>query len=193
MDIMSFFSKILPPEKQKALSEALALLQEKNIANDLNLALTEIEKALAASSQNATEKRLKDAFNDAASLSSIGKDYLKTRNISMLTAAKLMANKGQYKESAQVLRDAFKAQHPSTLAYIQSLRANDNFYNAVKRLIVNTNQRLFRLEEGENGGGYAVELLTGRSMRVPLQKEQYEEIKAALTASQKNPPKPPTP
>ena len=195
MDMMSFMAKFLSPETQKALSQVLPLLQEKEIADDLGIVLTEIEKTLAASSKNpaAADKRLRDAFNDVADLSSVGKTYLRDGKISIFTAAKLASNKSRFKDSSRILRDAFNAQHPDTTAFSQCLRANDAFYNAVKRLVVNTNERLFRLEAGENGGGYAVELLTGKAMKVPLKKEEYEEIQKALATSKKAPPTPPSP
>jgi hypothetical protein len=193
VDMMSFFAKFLSPEKQNALSQVLPLLKEKEITDDLNIVLTEIEKMLAASSKNPkTDKRLREAFNDVAQLSSVGKSYLKDGKISFLTAAKLAANKGRFKDSSRILRDAFNAQQPDTLAFTQALKTNDAFNNAVKRLVVNTNGRLFRLEAGENGGGYAVGLVTGKSMKIPLKKEEYEEIQKALAASKKTPP-PPSP
>ncbi|MCE9508399.1 MAG: hypothetical protein K8R48_08855 [Alphaproteobacteria bacterium] len=191
MDMITFFAKFLSPETQKVVSLLLPFLKDKEVAGDLNIVLTEIEKALAASSKNPkTDKRLKEAFNDVAQLSSVGKAYLKDGKISIFTAAKLASNKGRFKDSSRILHDAFVAQQPDTVAFSQTLKTNDAFYNAVKRLLLKTNGKLFRLEPGENGGGYAVDLMTEKCVKIPLKKEDYEEIQKAL-ASPKNPSSPP--
>ena len=188
MDI-SFFSRFLPPEMQQALPQIKSILNEKEIVSDLSIALTELEKALAAADKNpALDKKLKDAFNDAASITSISKTYLQQGGkLSIFTAAKAGSNYSSFKNSGKVLSEAFKTGHPAALAFAQSMKANDTFYNAIKRLVVNTNERLFRLEAGKDGCGYAVELLTGKSMKVPLKKEDYEEIRKALAAGKKPP------
>lgn len=193
MDLISFLAKFLSPETQKVVSILLPFLKDKEIANDLDIVLTEIEKTLAASSKNPkADRRLRDAFNDVAHLSSVGKSYLKEGKISFLTAAKLAGNKGRFKDSSRILHDAFVAQQPDTVAFTQSLKTNEAFYNAVKRLLLKTNGKLFRLEPGENGGGYAVDLMTEKCVKIPLKKEDYEEIQKALASAQK-PPSPPAP
>jgi hypothetical protein len=194
MDIVNFIAKFLPPEAQKALTQALAMAHEEGIARDIDIALTEVEKELSAAAKNpAADKKLRNAFNDAASLSSIGQDYLNDGKISMFTSMKLASQKGRFKDSFKTLHDAFNAQQPAALALTESLRKNDTFYSAIKRLVANTHGRLFRLEDGENGCGYAVDLMTGQSMRVLLKKEDYAEIKAILAAQKKTPPAPPSP
>ena len=193
MDIMGFI-KFLPAELQKAFTQTLALFQEKNIAPDLDIVMTEIEKTLSLTAKNpALDKKLRHAFNDVANLTSIGKDVLKDQKISMLTTAKLASNRSRFKESLHAFREAADRDDPAVVALAETLKKNDKFYDAVKRLVANTNGRLFTLEAGENGTGYAVDLMTGKSMKVPLKKEDYEELLKILAEKKKTPPAPPSP
>jgi len=189
--VIDILKKLLPSQVQKILPQIEELLKNEVLVSDLIIALEEIEKEIdIASKKPATDKKLRNAFNDAASVVSVGKNYLKNGSISMFSVAKLASGNGRIKDNVQLLVEAFNAKQPSTLCFTQSLKDNAVFSGAFKRLVLKTNGNLFRLETGENGECHAIELLTGQSMRVHLEKADYEEIQKALETG-KAPPAPP--
>lgn len=189
---MSIFRKLLPEKIQSLIPQIEQLLRDKSIVADLLIVTEEIEKEINAAVKNpATDKKLKNAFNDAAWITSTGKTYLKNGNLSILTVTKLATSKGSIKKSFQTLHESFKTQQPVTIAFSEAVKKNTAFSAAIKRLVSRTNGKIFRLEDGENGQGYAIELVTGKEIKVLIEKVDYAEIKKTLF-DQKTPPTPPT-
>lgn len=188
---MDIFRKFLPPQAQKVLPQIEKLLEDDAVVSDLIIVFEEMEKGLDVTSRlPAADKKLKNAFNDAATIASVGKNYLKDGKVSMMTMAKLASGKNRMKDNMAFLANSFKEKQPVTLAFANAMKGNTTFSEAIKRLVVRTHGSMFCLEAGENGQGYAVELLTGQSMRVPLEKEDYAELQKAIYG-QPNPPTPP--
>lgn len=188
---MSIFRKLLPEKIQSLIPQIEQLLEDKAIVDDLLIVAEQLEKEIDAAAKNpAADKKLKNAFNDAAWVVSSGKNYLKDGSLSMLTITKLVASKGRIKDNFHMLHDSFRAKQSVSVAFSEAVKKNTTFSAAIKRLVSKTNGKLFRLEEGENGEGYAVELLTGNEMKVLIEKADYEEIKKHFI-DQQTPPAPP--
>ncbi|MBI3442017.1 MAG: hypothetical protein HY052_09515 [Proteobacteria bacterium] len=192
---MDILNKLLPAKIQAFLPLLHEILKDQSVVDDLVIALTEVEKEISKVSNNpAIDKGLKEAFNDAALVASAGKTYIKDRKIPMMAGAKLVASKGRITDNMRTLGAAFKARQPACVAFSESLKQNAAFSSSVKRLVEKKNGELFRLEDGENGQGYAVELITGNSVKILLEKNDYEEIKKTFIDKKDSPaPKPKQP
>lgn len=192
MDILKLAAKFLPKDKQEALAKALPLLKEKAVKADLNLVLNELQKEISAINKDpAPSKDLKSAFNKAAELVVVGKEYLKNDGVSIFTVGKLASNQSAYRESGKTLYKAFRENAPGTKNFTNAVKANKTIYDAVTRLILKTDGRIFRLEANNDGSGKAVELLTGNLLSVHIKTADFQEITRVMQASKKSPPTPP--
>ncbi len=174
--------KVLPPQVQP-------LVQDKAVAADFLVVLTEVEKAVdAARKDPATDKSLTEAFNDVAAITAIVHTYLNTGSVSPDLMMELSLNLDKYKKSGETLSAAYDAGDATVIKLAQTIKKNENVLGALKRVVPKTHGTLFRLEQDADGQGYAVELLSGNAMKFPLDKADYEEIRSAL-APAKNIPK----
>jgi hypothetical protein len=170
--------KLLPPAVQP-------LLQDKAIAADMFVVLGELELALDAAKKNpAVEKSLREAFNDVATAAAAVHTTLETGAISPALITQFALNAEKYRKSGQVLSDSFEAKDPAIEGFAQSLRKNEKI-GALKRVVPKTHGVLFKLEQDASGQGYAVELLSGNGVKFPLDKADFDEIKAALKGAPK--------
>jgi len=180
-DIKDILMKFLPKDAREALPKLLELIERKEISSDLVIILNQVESGLRkASVQPTTNRDLKSIFNQAAGLTSIGKTYLKNKKISMFNLPKVMSGLSNAESNGKILEQAIKNNDPAVLAFAESLQKDAVLMDAVKRIVVNTNGKVFRLEENKDGSAKAIELVTGKQMSIPIDAQYYAEIKKAL-------------
>lgn len=169
--------KTLPPEQKE-------LLEDPEIRKELLICLGEMERAVDGVRKDAkTEKSLKEAFNDAASITSVARTYLEKGSFASIpsdTMVELALNIPKLSKVGQTLTEAFEAKNPTIVELQKSMRGNQASVDALKRIVPKTHGKLFLLEEDATGQGYAVELVSGGKMKFPLERVDYEEIKSAL-------------
>lgn len=191
---MSLIDKVLPARVKDTLNK---IFPDTELRRDLNTVLAQAVPAFKeAGSQEATDGKLREVFNDVAQLLPLIQHFLdKGKLPGTFEAIGLAATYGSLltrMNGNDLIEKTFQNPGPELLVVYDKLLAKENVQEALKRVLLKpVGQDVLKLQE-EGGKFYAAESLSGANIKFPVREDIYKSVQAAYAAKNQPPPKGPS-